>query len=194
MAMALGVSGDRQMDLGDVIQLGILITLISTLLGVLWYANEARKQVQASLGMTDEMHQARLDELRPVLVLERPSEQEFGTGGEAIKARLSESAPEFRGAEISPTHFYVRNVGRGPAINISYRADLAGIGRLDTLAVGELSPLTRFGVFEGFARVNYEDVFRRRFETYCPVSLGSSGVRVGAVEISPPFRNERPVG
>ncbi len=55
------------MSTGDWIQTGVLA---ATLLGVLWYAWEARKQAKGSVTMARYMNQARFDAARPVIEID----------------------------------------------------------------------------------------------------------------------------
>ena len=56
------------MSTGDGIHLGVGIVLAVTMVGVWWYAWEARKQAKASLKMTQEMRHQRLISVQPIVV------------------------------------------------------------------------------------------------------------------------------
>jgi hypothetical protein len=85
-----------ELNAGDGIQIGVAVVLTLTLLAVLWYAWEARKQAKASARIAEET-------LRPVMVVW--------------------TEPRVVGAGWLQ-HVYAvcyQNVGSGPAVNISFR-------------------------------------------------------------------------
>ncbi len=105
-----------------------LIVLAATLIGVLWYASEARKQAKASLQMAAEMKRSRQDSVRPVLNI----------AGE-LPSSLRDTILELQKKVPAFAQVVLKNIGVGPALHIQftfYRDD------------GEPSPLLTIGAIE----------------------------------------------
>jgi hypothetical protein len=83
------------MNAGEGIQLGVAFVLLLTLAAVLWYAWEARKQAKASAQIAEAA-------LRPVILL------------------WTELNPAVCQHDLQAYKVYYRNIGSGPAVNISF--------------------------------------------------------------------------
>ncbi|MDO8614474.1 MAG: hypothetical protein Q7T33_01900 [Dehalococcoidia bacterium] len=159
-----------------------LVVLTATLLGVLWYAWEARKQAKASRKMAREMQEARYSGAKPFVDF-RPRDfsacdwLRMGVGGRPpsnVDCRL-------------------RNVGTGPALNVTFRVSLSngqeGTRQIGVLGAGEEMPqpdnilleLQEGG--EAVARVNYDDVFGRCWESRLRIPIHEEFVEPWRVEI-----------
>jgi hypothetical protein len=158
------------------------VILALTLAGVLWYAWEARKQAKASTEIARETRLSRQDELRPVLDFRKLVPEEFGTGQAAMARHLAQMWGD------NHVSCRLKNVGAGPAVNISSRAlqrDGTEIkADMGTLGVGESSVPWPLVVGEGLLQVHYEDVYGRRFLSRRAVTFGSEGPDLGALEVS----------
>lgn len=160
----------------------VAVILALTLIAVLWYAWEARKQATASNEVAQETRLSRQDALRPVLDFRKLAPEDFGTGREAMARRFAEMWGD------NHVSCRLKNVGAGPAVNISSRAlqrDGAEIeADMGTLGIGESSVLWPLVVSEGLLQVHYEDVYGRRLFSRRAVTFGPEGPDLGALEVS----------
>jgi cbb3-type cytochrome oxidase subunit 3 len=161
-------------------QAAVAVILTLTLVGVLWYAWEARKQAKASMQIARETRLSRQDELRPVLNIQKAAPEEFGTGRVAMARHLAQATGD--------DHIWctLENVGAGPAVNIRGRflqRDRAqSESALGTLGVRGTSVPWPLVVENGFVQVLYEDVYGRQFLSCRPVTFSPEGPDLGALE------------
>lgn len=114
---------------GEWIQVAVAAVLAFTLVGVLWYAREARRQAQSSIEMTREIREQRLGEAQPILIVDVAAQKlidylEWDSERGVVRHRRT-------GQEIKPwplpeLKLRVHNAGRGPAVSIQgtyYRGD-----------------------------------------------------------------------
>ncbi len=93
-----------------------LIVLSATLLAVLWYAWEARRQAKASFQMAQEMENSRQASVRPVLNIAAD-----------VPNRVSDALKDDKPTTPSYSGAILTNVGTGPALDVSclfHRLDL----------------------------------------------------------------------
>ena len=171
------------MDLNasDGIQIGLGVVLTLTLLAVLWYAWEARKQAKASVRMAEEMEQTRFATAKPIIEL-RPKDFDSTEG-----LNIALGGPPPTNLECR-----LRNVGVGPALNvvipIRMNHDIEGTRREDVLQPDEESGWRDHVALdmkegEGVARVFYEDVFGNRWESRYRIFLSEEKWQFGPLQI-----------
>jgi len=105
------------MNTGDWIQ---VFVLAATLLAVLWYAWEARKQAKASARIAEEAREQRLLTTRPILLLS-PVAEEQGWDGDIARDIIRLALP---GPLADATPVRIVNVGTGVAVEVKVPYEL----------------------------------------------------------------------
>jgi len=148
------------MNTGDGIQIGVGIVLAVTMVGVWWYAWEARKQAKASARIAEAA-------LRPLILLwTNPNLSGFRDDHQAYNV-------------------YYRNIGNGPAVNIAFhlqdpsgvRSDLSkrvGMGVQEERGVTSTSLAPPIPDHLSVVAV-YEDGSHRRWKTTLTLDKGEDG-------------------
>jgi hypothetical protein len=158
------------MNAGDGIQIGVGVVLALTLVAVVWYGWQARKQAEASARMAEEMREQRLLTTRPILLLS-PVAQEAGTGTAEEGLRLALPGPL---PDTTPVR--IINIGPGMAVEIRVPCKLAAESpheaMIDYLSCGseKVVPVFYLAAEQGdssqrILRITYQDVFGNRYES-----------------------------
>lgn len=100
------------MSSGEWIQISVAAVLTFTLIGVLWYAREARRQAAASVRMAEEMREQRLGEDRPHLLIDLKE-----TGPAMAEVDFEKKETILDSCPLS-LELKIQNVGRGPAKDV----------------------------------------------------------------------------
>lgn len=109
------------MTTSEWIQVATLVVLGVTVVGVFWYAWEARKQAKASAYMAKEMREQRLAEDEPWLILDI-TDQKFADYHEwdeqSSTLRHKVTREELRPWPLPECNVRVHNAGRGAAVSV----------------------------------------------------------------------------
>jgi hypothetical protein len=151
------------------------------------YADAAHEQADASVRMAEEMRTSREDGSRPVLDIRQIEQDEFGVGDEAMAQAMAQLTHN--------DHVWctLRNIGRGPALNIQAHLSRMRPPRwemLGMLAVDEEAPREPFATLPQtvtkadttFIEVWYEDVYGRKFSSRRLAIFGDGNPRLGPLE------------
>lgn len=186
LALVYAICAATGTDSDTTVQMLIFSTLLLTMAVVYWYAHQtqrqavaAEKQLDLTLRLAEEATSARYDESRPVLDIQRGSLSDFGTGMQALEEAIGESFDE------NHAWLVLKNVGRGPALNISARVgekvfELRSLGSLET---GETLGRHSFEVVNGIVEVAYEDIFGRKLFSSRGVNFDAHGPHVGPLMV-----------
>jgi len=167
-----------ELNAGDAIQIGVGVVLTGTLLAVLYYACQAKRQADANARMAREMEQARHDAARPVINIDfEPYERDSDAG---LKQALGKAFP-------AAIQCQLRNIGVGPALNVRFQVDDGQGGsyllQIGALEAGEADKVQQHLTVVGstveqerkLLQVFYEDVFGNTVESRRDLSLSEDG-------------------